>query len=88
MTRLRPPGRPLFARRPQAFRVTVAGRYSLGSGARQFRKSSDAGQVVRHSRYGAPATSHGSPQHGAQGLGGHLPSWPGYAPRGFHLCRT
>ncbi|KAJ1202028.1 hypothetical protein NDU88_005831 [Pleurodeles waltl] len=73
-TRLRPPGRPLLARRPRAFQVTVAGRFSLGSGARRFLKSSDAGQVIRRCRCGAPAASPGSPQHGAQGLGGHLPS--------------
>ncbi|KAJ1204561.1 hypothetical protein NDU88_000007 [Pleurodeles waltl] len=80
-TRLRPPGRPLLARRPQALQTTVAGRFLLGLGARRFLKSSDAGQVIHRGRCGAPATSRGSPQNGARGLGGHLPSWSSHAPK-------
>ncbi|KAJ1151356.1 hypothetical protein NDU88_004138, partial [Pleurodeles waltl] len=49
-TLLRPLGRPLLARRLRAFRVTVAGRFSLGSGAQRFLKSSDAGEVIRRGR--------------------------------------
>ncbi|KAJ1118349.1 hypothetical protein NDU88_006541 [Pleurodeles waltl] len=65
VVQLCPPGRPLFPRRPQAFRVSVADRFSHGSGARWHQESSDARQGVRLGHHEDPAASPGSPQHGA-----------------------
>ncbi|KAJ1181491.1 hypothetical protein NDU88_006698 [Pleurodeles waltl] len=78
--RLRPLGRPLLARRTRALPVVVAGRFSLGLGSWPLPESSDAWQVIFRGRCEAPAASPGSPWHRAQGLGGHLPSWPAHAP--------
>ncbi|KAJ1191757.1 hypothetical protein NDU88_001073 [Pleurodeles waltl] len=75
-----PPSRLPPAGQPQALQVSATARLTPGSGAQRPLEHSAAGQILQCGHNEAPAASPGSLQHGAPGLGGHLPSWPGHAP--------